>query len=61
MKNPKPFKTVEEQIAILESRGIHFSNKKDAARFLLKENYYAVVNGYKDAFLDKQKTNLDKE
>lgn len=60
-KNPKPFKTVEEQVGILESRGVHFSDKEDAARFLLRENYYVVINGYKDAFLDKEKTNLSRK
>lgn len=54
----KPFKTVEEQIEILKRRGIVFSNERHAAAFLLRENYYAVVNGYKDAFLDKQASNL---
>ena len=56
--NPKPFRTVEEQIAILESRGVVFSGKEEAARFLLSQNYYSVVNAYKDAFLDKQASNL---
>ena len=56
--NPKPFKTVEEQVRILESRGLVFENGDSAAAFLLKESYYAVINGYKDAFLDKEKTNL---
>ena len=46
----KPFRTVEEQTQILESRGLTFSDKDAAARFLLKENYYTVVDGYKDAF-----------
>ena len=54
----KPFKTVEEQIEILKRRGIVFSDERLAAAFLLRENYYAVVNGYKDAFLDKQASNL---
>lgn len=49
----KPFRTVEEQVAILKSRGISFVDEKQAEAFLLRENYYAVVNGYKDAFLDK--------
>lgn len=57
----KPFKKIEEQIEILESRGIVFSDKDIAARFLLRENYYAVVNGYKDAFLDRQASNIANE
>lgn len=54
----KPFRTVEDQVAILKSRGIVFADEEEAEAFLLRENYYAVVNGYKDAFLDKQATNL---
>lgn len=57
----KPFRTVEEQVAILKSRGISFADEKQAEAFLLRENYYVVVNGYKDAFLDKQATNLASE
>jgi abortive infection bacteriophage resistance protein len=45
----KPFKTIEEQIAILNSRGVRTDSK--TAEILLRENYYAVVNGYKDLFL----------
>lgn len=54
----KPFKSVDDQIELLESRGVVFKDKQRAARFLLRENYYAVVNGYKDAFIDKQETNI---
>lgn len=56
--NPKPFKTAKEQVEILESRGVGFKDKDAAVRFLLKEGYYVAVNGYKDAFIDKQATNL---
>lgn len=54
----KPFKTIDEQIELLESRNVFFGKDRyDYYRnFLLKENYYSVVNGYKDAFLDKQKS-----
>lgn len=59
--NPKPFKTIEEQIKILKSRGVNFPDADAAEKFLLRENYYVVVNGYKDAFLDKDQTNLAKD
>lgn len=58
MRNPKPFKTVDEQIDLLESRGLAVLDRDAAAAFLLRENYYSVVNGYKDAFLDLEVTNL---
>lgn len=46
----KPFKTIEEQVDILESRGV--STDADTAGILEREGYYSVVNGYKDLFLD---------
>lgn len=45
-ENPKPFKTIDEQVEILRSRGLGISDQNRAAAFLLRENYYAVVNGY---------------
>jgi abortive infection bacteriophage resistance protein len=56
----KPFKTISEQIDILESRGVEID--VDARPILLRENYYSVVNGYKGPFLDRvrmQSTNED--
>ena len=47
----KQFKTVSEQIAILKSRGMVVGD--DASVVLLRENYYSIVNGYKNPFLDK--------
>lgn len=48
----KEFKTIDEQIAILESRGMHVDDEAPAV--LLRENYYAIINGYKDPFLDRE-------
>lgn len=48
----KGFKTVEEQVAILRKRGMAVDDSADV--ILLRENYYAVVNGYKDPFLDRE-------
>ena len=39
----KPFKTINEQIEILNKRGVSTDNH--TARILLREGYYAVVNG----------------
>ena len=41
----KPFKTVEEQVALLESRGM--ATDSNTPDILLREGYYSVVNGYK--------------
>lgn len=57
MQQPKPFTTIDQQLDILESRGVIVDNREEAGKFLLSENYYAVINGYKEAFLDKAKTN----
>lgn len=56
--SPKPFRTVDQQVEILKSRGVAFDDEERAKAFLLRENYYAVVNGYKDILLDKQSSNL---
>lgn len=39
MINPKPFRTVDEQVAILEARGVLVHDESAAAEFLLRENY----------------------
>lgn len=47
----KEFKTFAQLIELLESRGV----ATDAATVdcLRRESYYAVINGYKGPFLDK--------
>ncbi len=44
----KPFKSIDEQIAILESRGLECDN--NTRLVLEREGYYPVINGYKDLF-----------
>ena len=61
MPDSKPFKTIDEQISILESRGLIIENRESARRFLTRNNYYSLVNGYKEFFLDMDKTNKDVE
>lgn len=41
----KEFKTIEEQLDLLESRGITIENRAKAASFLLHNNYYRI-SGY---------------
>ena len=45
------FKTYDEQIQILKSRNLSISNPNKAKEFLQYNNYYNVVNGYKELFL----------
>ena len=48
----KEFKTLDEQIELLTSRGIIIEDEELVKEVLLKENYYNIINGYKDLFLD---------
>lgn len=41
----KVFKTIDEQIEILKSRGLTIEDKDEARRFLLQNNYYRI-SGY---------------
>ncbi|MDX8336602.1 Abi family protein [Candidatus Cetobacterium colombiensis] len=47
----KEFKTYQEQIEILKSRGLKFKDEAAAKEHLKRENYYNIINGYKDLFL----------
>lgn len=51
----KPFKTIEEQVALLESRGI--STDENTAAALMREGYCSIINGYKAPFLDSELSN----
>lgn len=48
----KEFKTIDEQIQILKSRNIIIENYEKTYNILMKNNYYYLINGYKDLFLD---------
>ncbi len=52
----KPFKTHDELISLLISRGINISSaqqKSFAKKKLQRIGYYNLINGYSDLFLDK--------
>ena len=48
----KEFKTIEQLVELLESRNVETDG--DTAAILRRESYYAIVNGYKDSFLDRE-------
>ena len=48
----KEFKTYQEQIEILKSPGIVINNEEFALEKLQEDNYYNIINGYKDLFID---------
>lgn len=52
----KPFKTYRQQLAILRGRGLSIPDGAKAMRILEQENYYGVINGYKDFFLQVDHT-----
>lgn len=47
----KPFKTYKQQLTILRNRELQIPNESRAIRKLETENYYCIINGYKDEFL----------
>ena len=46
----KDFKTLDEQIDILKSRGLLINNETHAKEYLLSQNYYNLINGYANFF-----------
>ena len=55
----KPFKTIEQQMAILKSHNM--AVEPSAGPILLREGYYSVVNGYKGPFLEREGNGGDLE
>lgn len=56
----KTFSSIYDQIKRLESKGLAVDAEK-AKDILEKENYYNVVNGYKDLFVDKAFAGMDEK
>lgn len=50
----KPFTTIDEQIKLLEKRGV--STNTETSVILRREGYYSIINGYKAPFIDIQET-----
>lgn len=50
----KEYKTIDDQIKLLQSRNLHIENEEAAKEILLNNNYYYLINGYKDLFLDRK-------
>ncbi len=49
----KTFKTYRQQLSILRNRGMVVSKNGLPMRVLENDNYYKIINGYKDLFIDK--------
>ena len=54
----KEYKTFNQQLTILRNRGLIVPTDGKPKRFLEQENYYNVINGYKDLFLRIHMENL---
>lgn len=52
----KSFATHDEQLAILKSRGLIVKDEAAAKRVLSRDNYYALIDGYKEPFLERSET-----
>lgn len=52
-----PATTITEQLSILSSRNVKLDANSDS--ILLQYGYYNLINGYKDAFIDKKQSNLN--
>lgn len=55
MTYDKPFKTLDEQIELLKSRGLIITDKSIAKQYLITASYYDLVNGFKDIYMPKNK------
>ncbi|WP_416144204.1 Abi family protein [Planococcus koreensis] len=49
----KVFASHDEQIQILRQRGMIVADEAAAKRILARENYYALIDGYKEPFLER--------
>lgn len=54
------YKDINEQIELLKQKNILIKNEKNAEEILLRENYYNVISGYKDVFIDIKNLKKDK-
>ena len=52
--NKKEFRTIDEQMDILENKGLVINNRAITAEILLRENYF-FLNGYRTPFYTKNK------
>ena len=57
----REFKTIEEQIEILKSKGLKFKNEKNAKHILLRENYYYLTEEYENVFMDLKRSTEKKD
>ena len=52
----RPFHTYEEQLKKLKSRRLIIDDDEEVIKILKRKNYYDIINGYKDDFIDRPAT-----
>ena len=55
----KPFRTIDQQIDLLEKRNLKFKDKEKAREILLKNNYYNLINNYSKFMINSFNTYED--
>lgn len=50
------YKDIDEQIELIKAKNILIKDEEKAKKILLKENYYNLITGYKDIFIDIKKS-----
>ena len=55
----KEYRTNEELINYLSSKGVIISNKEDTLQKIERYTYYSIVNTYKSIFKDKESNYID--
>lgn len=55
----KPFKNLEEQIEILKDRNLFIEDEQAARNYLLRNNYYNVINMYSRFFQDSTNSYIE--
>lgn len=50
----KEFKSIDQQIDLLQERGLTINDVERAKRYLLSNNYYNIINGYSKPFLESE-------
>lgn len=61
MSDEKQFSSHDKQLRILRKRGLDVPYSGTPKRILEKENYYNVINGYKDLFISRVATSTTPE
>lgn len=55
----KPFKSLDSLLHLMRKRNITIEKGTEGSRvkrILARDNYYSIINGYKDIFLDNNAT-----